>query len=162
MKMISRKDLKQRVMEHFCGGCSMPYKDTDILELGEYCCDMVSDTIAFIDELPTIEAEPVNGWISVKDRLPKTKMDHVLFTLYTPAWHDITDELPEDERDFPEEYVTVCGWFDVHDNGAKRYWSWISSDGYQSTIRNEYVKADTGMITYITHWRYLPEPPKGE
>ena len=118
--------------------------------------------IAEISGLLTIEAEPVNGWISVKDRLPKTKMDHVLFTLYTPAWHDITDELPEDERDFPEEYVTVCGWFDVHDNGAKRYWSWISSDGYQSTIRNEYVKADTGMITYITHWRYLPEPPKGE
>ena len=37
----------------------MPYKDADILELGEYCCDMVSDTIAFIDGLPTIEAQPV-------------------------------------------------------------------------------------------------------
>ena len=60
MRMISREDLKQRVMGHFCGSCSTPYKDTDILELGEYCCDMVSDTIAFIDELPTIEAEPVH------------------------------------------------------------------------------------------------------
>lgn len=58
MRMISREDLKQRVMGHFCGSCSTPYKDTDILELGEYCCDMVSDTMAFIDELPTIEAEP--------------------------------------------------------------------------------------------------------
>lgn len=59
MKMISREDLKQRVMGHFCGSCSVPYKDADILELGEYCCDMVSDTIAFIDGLPTIEAQPV-------------------------------------------------------------------------------------------------------
>ena len=58
MKMISREDLKQRVMGHFCGSCSMPYKDAN-LELDEYCCDMVSDTIAFIDGLPTIEAQPV-------------------------------------------------------------------------------------------------------
>ena len=65
MKMISREDLKQRVMGHFCGSCSMPYKDADILELGEYCCDMISDTIAFIDGLPTIEASPVKHgrWI---------------------------------------------------------------------------------------------------
>lgn len=59
MRMISREDLKQRVMGHFCGSCSVPYKDADILELGEYCCDIVSDTMAFIEELPTIEAEPV-------------------------------------------------------------------------------------------------------
>lgn len=100
-----------------------------------------------------------NEWISCKDRLPKTKMDNVLFTLYTPAWHDLTDDFPEDERDFPEQYVTVCGWFDVFDNG-ERYWSWTSSDGYEQTISNEYEKAYTGEITYITHWMPLPEPPK--
>jgi hypothetical protein len=71
MKMISIEDLKRRIKEKFCNSCSTPYKDTDILELGEYCCDMVSDTMAFVDELPTIETEPVNGWISVKDRLPE-------------------------------------------------------------------------------------------
>ena len=59
MKMISREDLKQRVMGHFCGSCSVLYKDADILELGEYCCDMILDTIAFIDGLPTIEAQPI-------------------------------------------------------------------------------------------------------
>lgn len=59
MRMISREDLKQSVMGHFCGSCSVPYKDADILGLGEYCCDIVSDTMAFIDGLPTIEAEPV-------------------------------------------------------------------------------------------------------
>ena len=58
MKMISIEDLKRRIKEKFCNSCSTPYKDTDVIEMGEYCCDMVSDTMAFVDELPTIEAEP--------------------------------------------------------------------------------------------------------
>jgi hypothetical protein len=109
----------------------------------------------------------MSEWISVKDRLPETKMDNVLFTLYTPAWHDLTDDFPEDERDFPEEYVTVCGLFEVFKNGD-RYWNWLTSDGYHRCIRNEYDEAHlcngckTGEITYITHWMPLPEPPESE
>jgi hypothetical protein len=65
MEMISIEDLKRRIKEKFCNSCSTPYKDTDVIEMGEYCCDMVSDTMAFVDELPTIEAEPVKHgrWI---------------------------------------------------------------------------------------------------
>ena len=104
-------------------------------------------------------------WISVKDRLPETDMHYVLFTLYTPAWHDLTDDFPEDERDFPEEYVTVCGWFDVFKDGS-RWWNWVDSDGCEGCILNEYEErhlrngCKTGQKTYITHWMPLPEPPK--
>ena len=102
MRMISREDLKQRVMGHFCGSCSTPYKDTDILELGEYCCDMVSDTMAFIDELPTIEAEPDNGWISVKDRLPEIGENYrsKLVMCYTP----------DGEHEYLFDYYEVNGF----------------------------------------------------
>ena len=66
MKMISIEDLKRRIKEKFCNSCSTPYKDTDVIEMGEYCCDMVSDTMAFVDELPTVETEPVKQgrWIN--------------------------------------------------------------------------------------------------
>lgn len=36
--------------------------------------------IAEIAGLPTIEAEPVNGWISVKDRLPDDKERYLICT----------------------------------------------------------------------------------
>ena len=102
----------------------------------------------------------MSEWISVKDRLPETSMKNILFVIYTPAWHDLTDDFPEDERDFPEEIETVSGWIDVFDNGKKRSWSWIVDGGYQATIGNEYSEEETGCITYITHWMPLPEPPK--
>ncbi len=127
MRMISREDLKQRVMGHFCGSCSTPYKDTDILELGEYCCDMVSDTMAFIDELPTIEAVPDNGWISVKDRLPDDKERYLICT--------------EDGRIDIAYYQPIGDKFSDYEP----FW--------QGSCR---------FTTSVTHWRTLPEPPKGE
>ena len=103
-------------------------------------------------------------WISVKDRLPETSMKDIIFVIYTPSWHNLTDDFPEDERDFPENIETVSGWIDVYCNGKVRYWNWISYDGnrygYQATIENEYSEEETGRITYITHWMPLPEPPK--
>ena len=74
--------------------------------------------IAEIAGLPTIEAEPDNGWISVKDKLPE-----------------------------PYENVLVFGNF----NGI-------------ATYRVDYLD-DYGRwfrTFYVTHWRTLPEPPKGE
>lgn len=103
MRMISREDLKQRVMGHFCGSCSTPYKDTDILELGEYCCDMVSDTIAFIDELPTIETEPVKHGRWIKHRIYDPK------SILHGAVKDTTCSVCGKSTPYNTEYCQNCG-----------------------------------------------------
>ena len=103
----------------------------------------------------------MSRWIPVSERLPDKSMDYVIFTLYTPAWHDVTDELPEEERDFPEETKVVCGRVAVYSNG-NRHWCWEDEYG-ENSIKNEHVKEYTGEETFITAWMLLPDPyNKGE
>lgn len=99
----------------------------------------------------------MSDWISVKDRLPEHNQN-ILFVVYTPAWHDITDELSPENRDFPAESKTVFGIFQEY--ASNRYWSWDDETGYGSTIKNEYCKEYTGEVSYITHWMPLPDPPE--
>lgn len=97
-------------------------------------------------------------WIPVSDNLPKENQD-CLFTLYSPAYHDITDRLPEDERDFSEEITSVIGRVFIYKN--KRYWQRMDETGITSgrgTIENEYSKEYTGRETYVTAWMPLPSP----
>ena len=98
----------------------------------------------------------MSRWILVSERLPNKSMKYVIFTLYTPAWHDVTDELPEEERDFPEETKVVCGRVGVYSNG-KRYWCWEEEYG-EATIKNEHIKEYTGEETFITAWMPMPGP----
>jgi hypothetical protein len=70
-----------------------------------------------IDDAPTIEAEPVNGWISVKDRLPESDGFYL-------AWYTFKD------------------------------------GGHALDIF--YFNAGSPISNAITHWKPLPEPPKGE
>lgn len=52
---------------------------TNIAQIAKYCARsdaqkaLVGRILFMIENMPTIEAEPVNGWISVKDRLPEPK-----------------------------------------------------------------------------------------
>jgi hypothetical protein len=98
----------------------------------------------------------MSRWIPVSESLPDKSMDYVIFTLYTPAWHDVTDELPEEERDFGEETKAVCGSVTVHPDG-KRFWSWQDEYG-EASIKNEHIKEYTGEETFITAWMPMPEP----
>lgn len=107
-----------------------------------------------------IKALEQTRWIPVSESLPDKSMEYVIFTLYTPAWHDVTDELPEEERDFPEETKVVCGRVFVYSND-KRYWCWEEEYG-EATIKNEHIKEYTGEETFITTWMPLPEPYKAE
>ena len=97
-----------------------------------------------------------NRWIPVSERLPDTSMKYVIFTLYTPAWHDVTDELSEEGRDFPEETKVVCGSVDVYSD-CKRFWCW-EEEYVEATIKNEHIKEYTGEETFITAWMPMPEP----
>lgn len=101
----------------------------------------------------------MSGWIPTKERLPEEDMEYVIFTIYTPAWHDITEELDEEDRDFDEDVEVVCGTFNVY--GEKRVWTWYDEYG-QSVIRNEHSKSYTSRESFITAWMPLPEPYQSE
>lgn len=62
MKLIDGDALKAK----FCNHCDERDCKPDATDTVYGC--VIADTI---DNMPTIEAEPVNGWISVKDRLPE-------------------------------------------------------------------------------------------
>ncbi len=64
MRLIDADALKEKFCKH-CDEQDCKPDATDTV----YGC-VIADTI---DSMPTIEAELVNGWISVDDRLPETK-----------------------------------------------------------------------------------------
>ena len=82
--------------------------------------------LARIHDEPTIEAEPDNGWISVKDRLPDDKERCLICTkngrVYIAYYQPIGDKFSDYEP----------------------FWQ---SDSCR-------------FIAYVTHWQYLPKPPK--
>lgn len=96
-----------------------------------------------IAQMPTIEAEPDNGWISVKDRLPDGDGN---------VYEDGLEE---------SKYVLVYGCYkDDYGYGIGTYirdhincdagWSGCLSGLYELDCCN------------VTHWQPLPKPPKGE
>ena len=92
--------------------------------------------VAFIDEMPTIEAEPDNGWINVKDRLPE---------------YDKT-VLVVNEDGYMHTAVRIKG-------SIARIDEWQIKFGVYFIDNDVWEEDEQGKIT---HWQYLPEPPKGE
>lgn len=89
-----------------------------------------------IEEQPTIESEPVNGWISVKDRLPE---------------YDKT-VLVVNEDGYMHTAVRIKG-------SIARIDEWQIKFGVYFIDNDVWEEDEQGKIT---HWQPLPEPPKGE
>lgn len=85
---------------------------------------------------PTIEAEPANGWISVEDRLPE---------------YDKT-VLVVNEDGYMHTAVRIKGSIAMIDE-------WQIKFGVYFMENDVWDEDEQGKIT---HWRLLPEPPKGE
>lgn len=96
----------------------------------DYDVEIINIILETVEHEPTIEAEPVNGWISVEERLPKIG-EHYRSKL-------VMCYSPDGEHECLFDYYEVNG-FGQGCFTAEKYFG-IS----------------------ITHWRHLPEPPKGE
>lgn len=92
--------------------------------------------LELVDTMPTIEAEPDKGWISVKDRLPE---------------YDKT-VLVVNEDGYMHTAVRIKG-------SIARIDEWQIKYGVYFTDNDVWEEDEHGKIT---HWRPLPEPPKGE
>ena len=103
---------------------------TNIAQIAKNCARsdaqkaLIGRILFMIEHMPTIEAEPDNGWISVKDRLPES--DKIVL-------------------------IYVCG----HRETA--YYDNLKRAFILTKDENLYF----GMCV-VTHWRHLPESPKGE
>lgn len=112
-----------------CGDC----KDYELCDGNIAFCPNASARRA-INNAPTVETEPVKGWISVKDKLPKEDGKYMV-------WY--RGEL--DICEFDAESQTFGYTYDDYDEMYSHLVYW-----------------DDSMDKKVTHWMPLPEPPKGE
>lgn len=82
----------------------------------------INEIRGYIDNMPTIEAEPDDGWISVTDEMPK----------------------------LGQRVMAFCR------AGILTFLRYDGDVWFEMSSRNEYL------LSFVTHWQYLPEPPKGE
>ena len=92
----------------------------------------IDDALSELDSAPTIDAEPVRQWISVKDRLPEEKG---WYLVYAPAYKGS----PSPKRLRNANGRMLSRWTGKH---------WNLEDGYYMT---------QGTIEY---WTLIAEPPK--
>lgn len=119
--------------------------DADSLTIKIYPLDVEGDmwSVDVIDAVdvhnaPTIEAEAVPKWISVKDRLPESA---------SPAYEN-------DMRNAVLVYTPVdgyvhIGWYVRKDYRGRDVWHTLSAMRSHQTLTKK-----------VSHWMPLPEPPK--
>ena len=93
----------------------------------------VDDTLDYIDSEPAANVATVQEWISVEDELPPYNRD-VLVYRPNMAMKILVDNYAWHYRDDDDE------WYED--------WALCGKDTNGNPV--------------ITHWAYLPEPPKGE
>ena len=93
----------------------------------------VDDTLDYIDSEQAADVAPVQEWISVEDKLPPYNRD-VLVYRPNMAMRILVDNYAWHYRDDDDE------WYED--------WTLCGKDTNGNPV--------------ITHWAYLPEPPKGE
>ena len=115
---------------------------TNIAQIAKNCARsdaqkaLIGRILFMIENMPTIEAEPVNGWISVNDRMPE---------------YDKT-VLVVNEDGYMHTAVRIKGSIAMIDE-------WQIKFGVYFIDNDVWEEDEQGKIT---HWQYLPEPPKGE
>ena len=93
-----------------------------------------ADAMDFINAIPAADVQPVNRWISVKDRLPEA------------VEKDVNGKIAF--SDFVLVYL-------VYDNG----FTYITNDRFRVDSKS-WLHEIPGEGCKVTHWMPLPEPPK--
>ena len=143
MRMIDADALIAETMKNRCADCDRRKgikqgKTTFVYDFGEAPCRAcdVGDMIDTLDEATTI-----SGWISVKDRLPESSGIKVIVSAKTT---------PESVLQTKAVFVAFLGYGDGK-------WYTPDVDFMESTkTGNDNVHP----VWEITHWMFLPEPPK--
>lgn len=107
----------------------------------QYASNTYSSLISMLERIqnePTIEVEPGNGWISVKDRLPEPRTWVLAYIEYPSPVFEL------------ERGIRKTG------NIRKMFY-----DGFYDALGNYKVDDCKVGDCKVTHWQPLPKPPKG-
>ena len=130
---IEREALMRRIKEIHCAECDSYH--------GARCrACWVDDTLDYIDSEPAADVEPVQEWISIEDKLPEVVSIHKGYRSTVKKSIRV---------------LCVC----VQKSGKT-----MVKEGYCEWY-NDYQEPRwqiPGTIDEVTHWQYLPHPPKGE
>ena len=123
---------KLEVIEHLGGHIS--YKEDIGICYDSALAKVIEDAYVALKNGVTVQE-----WISVKDRLPEVATSH------NTRWDKSTDSI---------RVLCAC----VQADGKK-----MVKEGYCKVYSDGYVRWKIpGTIHSVTHWQYLPQPPKGE
>ena len=127
VKLIDRDEVGAKIQAMYIR------REIDYGGENEFCRGM-RKALRIIEDAPTVEVQPDNGWISVKDRLPEPRT-------WVLAYIEYPSPVFELERG-------------IHKTGNIRK---MFYDGFYDAL-GDYKVGDCK----VTHWMPLPKPPKGE
>ena len=116
----------------------------------------------FLDACPTIEAEPMRQWVSVKDRLPESQMP-VLAVVRSKSFPKYVAITVAEHINAHE--VTTEDWRDYEgdtENDEEKDCFWIRECWYELNAVDDNPNLEINCGDYITHWMPLPKAPKEE
>lgn len=116
MEVITIDTLRREIEKRFCDGCRS--KDREEFKAG-YCCEMVEDTMNFINTLPTLEVETVKS---------NDEIEQAFRQGYTQAKKEATEALEKLIEKVDQAYSDAV-------DDARHYWS---PDTAQDALENAY------------------------
>lgn len=118
MEVITIDTLRREIEKRFCDGCRS--KDREEFKAG-YCCEMVEDTMNFINTLPTIEVETVKS---------NDEIEQAFRQGYTQAKKEAAQALDELEDKLDQAYSDAV-------DDAQNYWNpRVAQDALQNAYNN--------------------------
>lgn len=116
-----------------------------------------------IHAMPTVDAEPVRQWISVKDKLPETEK-HVLVSIktsYGKRFTTVAAHVGHHERNSESDGWSLEYELDWDEYDEENDWYWVPECWYECNFIDDNPNFIIDPIDgEVTHWMPLPEPPK--
>lgn len=141
MRLIDADKLMLSLNDNYLANSPTGNETLEIKDYRESMCEGLEIAMATVEGAPT-----VNGWISVKDRMP-AETHSIFFPLYgkqkwtSAMWREQSDKV----------LVTV-----VFKDGTKLVTTGETHDGVWNT------SISRALEPVVTHWQAMPEPPEEE
>lgn len=115
-----------------------------------------------VESIPAADVDPVQKWISVKDRLPEPEQEVfvcVRSKISNYSYVCCAMHVPEN---WYRQSSVFCWDFECCDEYDEEQDDYIVKQGWYESIHNWDDYSVVGIEDIVTHWMPSPEPPKEE